>query len=782
MKSSALRFAVFCLVLSFSFFPLTALAADSTDQGQSDIPEATDGGDSDEAENNDSDANAFELPAIVSKGYKDPGWKKTEIQSISRQTLTAVDLKEVPASFGDSINALTALPGIIRTSGGIFGSLVIRGADTATNNYFIDDIPISSPLHFGGLHSVISTNLMKDIDVYASAFPAQFNTATSAVINISTVDEVEEFGSIWDISLLSLSGLVKAPILRDSTGGIRLGGRGEKASEDGTENAGYLIASGRYGYISLATRAAEAVTDEEVAVVPEYWDYQFKTRYDLNSVNALTLLLFGHSDYIKIEMDEDFLDEGDDPLFQDAQLRSDTSSNSQGLYFDSRFSDTFNNRLLLYSTVQDTISYTNFVSEGAASWAKDISAHYKPWIFGAKEKLSKTYLSGHAEIRGALEYTYYHFTATGKTLIPSGAIEVFDPADEDLFYAYTLDDTIENHLYGGYVENELTYGGLTVLPGIRSEYLARMSEATFDPRLMTSYRFGNDITLSAAGGHYSYFFQTNPNYFTSNPDVAEMDKYVEPEQAWHLSVGGQKEFAFFTLKTEVFSNYFYNRPQAYPHYEADGTYLQGLSSGKLKAKGVELMLRKDTLSGQNGSFGWISYTYTRAKEKSGLPTADGYAGVASNTAGDEYGDQWTTSAYEQRHNVKLVGGYRLGNHTFSGRFQFYSGFPYTPYIAGIYDTNYNDLTGEDRYYPVTGERNSERFPDFYTLDFRYTHSKSHGWRNLSWYVELINVFMQKAENTQKWYYDRPYSSGSNPVITEEEGLSFMMSFGAEMKF
>jgi hypothetical protein len=257
---------------------------------------------------------------------------------------------------------------------------------------------------------------------------------------------------------------------------------------------------------------------------------------------------------------------------------------------------------------------------------------------------------------------------------------------------------------------------------------------------------------------------------------------VEPEKAWHFSLGAEKEISLYTIRAELFSNYFYDKPVPYPHYEADGTYLQGLSSGKLKARGVEIMLRKDALTSGNGTFGWVSYTYTRAKEKSGLPTTEGYAGVASNPVGDEFGDQWTTSPYEQRHNLKLVGGYRLKNNTFSGRLQYYSGFPYTPYVAGVYDADYHELTGEDRYFPVTGERNSEKFPDFCTFDFRYTRSKETSWGHLSWYVEQINVFMQKQNNIYKWYYDRPYEDGSNPIITDGDDLSFLISFGIEATY
>ena len=154
------------------------------------------------------------IKPLVIRGTRARNRKKPEIQSISRQTMTAEDMKEVPASFGDSVSALTSLPGIMREGAGLFGSLVIRGADPSTNNYFIDDIPIYDPLHFGGLHSVINTNLIKDIDVYSSAFPAQFGSATSAVINISTMDRVNEYGGYFDISLLSAAALLKAPILK----------------------------------------------------------------------------------------------------------------------------------------------------------------------------------------------------------------------------------------------------------------------------------------------------------------------------------------------------------------------------------------------------------------------------------------------------------------------------------------------------------------------------------------------------------------------------------------
>jgi hypothetical protein len=733
------------------------------------------------SQDNENAKSGAELEAITVNGERQATWKKKNIQEISRQTMTSVDLKEVPASFGDSISALTALPGIIRTAGGIFGPLIIRGADEKTNRYFIDDIPIDSPLHFGGLHSVINTNLMRDIDVYASAFPAEFGSATSAIINISTQDKVDEFSGYADISLLSVAATAMTPILKDQSGNISLDDASHKALKKDAENIGYVIVSGRYGLLDLAIKAADALSGEDTNFSPAYWDMQIKTKYKLNEINSTTLLYFGHKDKFRYK-EKSVVEEGDDPLFSDAKFNSDVTSHNLGLYLDSKLSRDFSNRLLVYGSMPDTHYYFNFAAEGAASWTKDISSHYKPWVYSVKDKFKKSYLSGDAEFRGALEYTYYHFTAKGKNIIPVGVSDSFNPSDEDSFRVYELNEKITNHLLAGYAENKYFYNGLTSVLGVRSEHLDRTGQTTFDPRLMLTYEFTNGLTLSAAGGHYSYFFQTNPNYFNSNPDISKMNNHVTTEKAWHMSVGAQKEINLYTIKVEGFNNYFYDQLQIYPHNEADGTYSLGLNSGEARTHGFEIMLRKDTKENQNGLFGWVSYTFTRSQVKTGLPTTSGYAGVASNPVGDVFGDRWMTSGYEQSHCLKLTGGYKLGRHTFSGRFQYYSGFPYTPYIGAGYDANYHVLTGKDRYYPVTGERNSEKFPSNYTFDFRYTKTVNRSWGQLAWYVEQINVLNKKAKDTQKWYYDRDYQAGSNPKITVEDGFAGLVNFGIEIKF
>ncbi len=728
---------------------------------------------SDDPANDDPDKKSALKPLII-RGTRARDRKKPEIQSISRQTMTAEDMKEVPASFGDSVSALTSLPGITREGGSIFGDLVIRGANPMGNKYFVDDIPLYDPLHFGGIHSVINTNLIKDIDVYSSAFPAQFGSATSAVINISTVDRVNDYGGYFDISLLSVNTLLRAPILKDNNNNFVLN-RPLTCDDNDIHNAGYAIASGRYGYLGLAIKASDKITGDDTPISPEYWDYQFKMKYNLSPVHSAAIFLFGFKDFIRMIMKDDLMEEGDDPYMMDAKLRYERISHNQGLYLDSIFSNDFNNRILLYGSLTDINEYYDFPATGAASWAKDLGLHTKPWIFGLKDKFKVKWLDTHAELNGSAEYTYYYFTAKGNSIMNKGMSPIFDPGDENAFKRYSLDEKIINHVYGGFIENKFKFSDFIITPGVRSDHLVRTGETTFDPRAMASYKFATDTTIAAAGGHYSYFPQVNPYIFDENTDIAGLGKKLKSEKAWHSSVSIEQEIGPVAVKIEGFRNYFYDMPMAYPHTEADGTYFPGLCSGKQKSRGFEVMLRKDSEESNNGLFGWMSYTYTRAKFKSGLPTTNFYQGIDQGFVGDEYGDKWMTSDYEQKHNFKLVAGYRLNKHILSGRFQYASGFPYTPIVN-------NEPPVNGRYVPITGYRNSKIYPSYYSLDLRYTHKTNHSWGNVSWYIEVINVLMKKQVNTQKWYWDRPYSEGSNPKNESEDTLVFMPNFGVEIKF
>ncbi|PKL16817.1 MAG: hypothetical protein CVV49_14270 [Spirochaetae bacterium HGW-Spirochaetae-5] len=679
---------------------------------------------------------------VVIKGEKD-------IQKISRHTMSRKEIKEVPASFGDSLNALTALPNVSRPMG-FFGPLIIRGADPAVNGYFIDDIPLYNPMHFGGFHSVINNDLMREIDLYASSYPSQFGNAQGAIININTIDEVTEPGGNVDVGLISASALIKRPII-------------EKTFVDGKEkeaNKGYIIASARIGYISLFIPPIyEYILDKKLDQVVDYWDYQFKAKYFLDNSNSLSFLVFGKRDVIKLILKDKYLDERDDPYFANATFKQNQDSHNFGVYYTFKPKESFSNTLMAYGAMTNFYMWGEFPAS-TADWAKDIETISKPYIFGLKDKLKMEWWKSHGELRAGLEFNYYLFRTDGVTLIPKENIVGFNPGDPDSFEKVPLGDTIINKTFIHYMENKFTFGWVTFVPGYHAEYFSRTKKHVFDPRGALSIAFPTGTTLGAAGGYYSCFLQTNAFYFNEVPNVGEAD-YIDPQRSIHRTLSLEQKISDYTFKAEGFYNNFwdivYAEEQDNPDEVAD-------NGSKMISSGFEIMAKIND-EGDQGFFGWTSYTYSKSKMQSNMKT-------------DVYRDEWIDSYYDQTHVLKIVSGYTYKNHTFSAKFQLNSSSPYTPIVGSTGPDTLPD--GRVRYQPLYGKTNSERMGAVHQIDIRYSHKTNYKWGHVSWYIELINADMYMPDN-YVYDYRNPYSS-SNPVIEKMEGLAILPNFGVEAKF
>lgn len=701
-----------------------------------------------------------------------------DIQKVSRRTLTVEDLKEVPASLGDSINALTSLPGVDRTDG-FFGPLVIRGADPVRNGYYIDGMPIFEPMHFGGLHSVVANELMSEIDLFASSFPAKYGGPLAAVIEINTLDSVKEYGGIVDIGLISATALLKMPLTRTVA-------VDEELKE---QNAGYLVISGRYGYLwLLVPYIYNLITDEKLDWLPDYYDYQFKGKYYLNSRHSFTLLVLGSADYWKLLLDDagDFdPDKGDDPLLSDLNFKIDSMFHNFGAYYNIDYGK-FKNRFMGYAALLRQYSYVDG-GPNSADWFQDLDMDSKPYIYGLKDSFKFKWGGEVAELRGEISYTYYRFSAEGKSLVQLSDEGGFDLANDELFTTIPVDIKSTNELTGGYLENKFTYEGLTFVPGVRADYFKRSEEYTVDPRGMVSYEFKSETTLSLAGGRYSSFFQTNPYFFTNNPQYSTYGSELEPERAIHSVFGIEQVYDLFTFSMETFYNYFNKLAVAYGHVDPKEGFIEGQNSGELKSYGFELLIRKDRRGkGMHDFFGWLSYTYNQSKYKSGITSNiwrnSGGTWMETSDKFDPNGDKWINNDFERRHAIKIISGYKWEVFSISSRFQLYTSFPYTPIVG---NESPETLSTGDRYAPIYGENvNSKHFPVDHRLDIRLSWQHYKSWGHIKWYIEFIDIYglWYKPKDTQHWYYNQPYGPDNPKIEHEEGGLSFIPNFGVEIKF
>ncbi|HOA08253.1 MAG TPA: carboxypeptidase-like regulatory domain-containing protein [Spirochaetota bacterium] len=695
--------------------------------------------------------------AITIKGERD-------IQKTSRYTMTVKELKEVPASFGDSISALTSLPNVTRTDG-FFGPLVIRGSDPNYNGYFIDGIPIYSPYHFGGLHSVINNNLMSEIDLYSSAFPAHFGYAQGAVININTVDDVKRTGGYADISLLSSAALVQTPFL-------------EKYYEDGkekTRNKGYFIVSGRIGYLSVFAKTFQEVYkffgNEIDATLPYYGDYQIKFKYFLNDKNSLTFLAFGSYDKIDATLKDDYLEAGDDPLWADANYYNNLYSHGQGLTHTYTPNDSVKNTLLLFNSLQISETIMKLPKSYDILLAEGINPKTKPLITGLKESISADIIKDHFKINAGAEITHYYFRTSGTSFNQKEMLDEnagLNPGEEGNFELVNLGYKIHNQTVGGFAESKINVGWIEFIPGVRADHLFRTNSTVVDPRGMIAFNLPTNTSISFAGGRYSYFVQTSSALFHVMPHIAKAE-YIDPMRAYHSSAGIEQKFGDYSIKAEGFYNVFKDDISLHK-WDDNGTIRYYDNVGELRTRGVELMLKKDIKETENGFYGWISYTLDKSQYK-----------IKSMTSDPENYDEWFDSAYDMKHVLKLVAAYKHNRHTISARFQYNTASPSTPIVAGVQDTSYVDPDdpNHERWVPVSGERNSKRLSSSHRLDIRYSYKQNYEWGYFTWYAELINATNTKEDNL-KWDYRYGYSS-DNPKIVKD-GLPIIPNFGVEIKF
>jgi hypothetical protein len=730
------------------------------------------------------------------------------IQKISRKTMNVEEIKKVPASFGDSINALTSLPGVIKAGGGFFGafwgsffgSLVIRGMYSDRNRYYIDGLPINNPLHFGGLHSVIATDLVASIDMYSSAFPVRYGGPIAGVIDIHTVDkEVKQFGGNIDLSALSASILLTMPV----TSTKLIDGKEE------IKNAGYLTFAGRYGYLAFFVPVFYKIAfNRDLFVSPEYWDYQFKFKYNFGGGHSLKLLFIGARDFLNFQTSTWMVRPsiGHDPLLQGIQFQLDQMFHNQGLYYTYQ-TGKIKNELMFFSSLNMNNSYISSTNNEVPPWLSNYNILSYPNIFSLKDSFKWEWLEKKAELRVGLETSVYAFTATGNVNVAFNVMKVLsaivvsangpngfpDLGNPNALQLVPINLNTANFLLGGYVDNVFTFGGLTIVPGFRFDYLTTTNSAVIDPRFMISYEFKSATTVSISGGRYSTFYQLNPSAFNNNPFISSQS-YILPESSWQSSLGINQKIGSFKIIAEGYFNYFYNLFQEYPHYE-NGQLILGQSTGEFLAYGAEFSFEGGYKFDENEMFGSIGYSFTQAKLKSNVTgykwktDGSGYENDPSLLPSlvpiryDQAGDKWISADVEMEHSLKILLGYKRSGHTISARFQLYTSLPYTPVVNGYLSPN--PPVGVLRYAPVYSSNvNSAHFPVDHRLDLRYSYQTGYKWGNVSWYLEIINVYgyWNKPLDRQKWFFNNPYLAGVNPQLKGDRDITIIPNFGVEVKW
>ncbi|MBX3156316.1 MAG: TonB-dependent receptor [Deltaproteobacteria bacterium] len=130
-------------------------------------------------------------------------------------------------------------------------------------------------------------------------------------------------------------------------------------------------------------------------------------------------------------------------------------------------------------------------------------------------------------------------------------------------------------------------------------------------------------------------------------------------------------------------------------------------------------------------FGWLSYSYSHS------------------TRVDRPGADERLFTFDQPHsmNAALSWKSKSGKWQLGGRFQLYSGLPFTPAIGAVFDSDRNI------YVPLYADPNSERAPQHHQLDLRIDRMWKLGRVELTGFIDVQNVYANQSIVTYFYSYD-----------------------------
>ena len=220
---------------------------------------------------------------------KDPDVQDVEVRGtkppreVTKRTLEQREISRIPGTNGDGLRAIQNLPGVARPPG-LAGLLIVRGSAPNETSVFVDGTLVPLVYHFGGLSSVIPTELLDKIDFYPGNFSSYYGRVTGGVVDVGVHDPrpKKDGGphALIQADLIDVRGLVEGEI--------------------GHSGWTYALA-GRRSYVDLWLKPALEQAGSGVTTAPVYYDYQAMLHKTWgNGKHDFRLFFFGSDDRLEI--------------------------------------------------------------------------------------------------------------------------------------------------------------------------------------------------------------------------------------------------------------------------------------------------------------------------------------------------------------------------------------------------------------------------------------------------------------------------------------------------
>ncbi len=618
----------------------------------------------------------------------DVGTEKLDIQTVEK----------IPALLGeaDVLKTLRLLPGVQSSGEGTSGFRV-RGGNASQNLVLMDNATVYNTGHLFGFFSVFNANAIDDVELMKGGIPAEYGGRISSVVDI-TMEEgnMRSYEADGGIGLISSDLTVEGPI--DS-------GRSS------------FLFSARRTYIDLLSKAFAEGTELEGNSY-FFYDLNGKVNYRISNKDRLFL-----SGYL-----------GRDQF----QFTGNTSDFSIDIPWGNklatlRWNHLFSDKLFMNVTTtynaydfEVNVSQTNLNAKlfsGIEDWSVKTDFTWFP--------------SPDHTVDFGVEYIHHTFT-------PNSVSGGSDSGSQ-----FSTDQVANKFAHEGavYIQDEVDFSPqLRVNAGLRVSFFQQVGPYRFfqgeklrqtydrgegvsfykgfEPRIRARYKLSPSSSIKASFMRTRQYIHRVSNSGSTLPnDIwVPSTRNVQPEKANQGSIGYFRNFNnnMFETSLELYYRKMDNliefdngyTPQIGRQLERDFVYGAGESFG------AEMYIKK-----RKGALtGWISYTLSK-----------------TTRFFDDLKTQVFPSPYDRRHDLSVVGSYRLNNRwSLGATFVYGTGAPTTIPTRRF-------LT-EGTVHNVYSERNGYRLEDYHRLDISATiRAKNYKQKDFksSWVFSIYNVYNHK---------------------------------------
>ena len=673
--------------------------------------------------------------------------RRTTESPVSLFVIGLQDIEKIPGANRDISRIVRSFPGVSFSPIGYRNDLIVRGGGPSENRYFMDGIEIPNINHFstqgasGGPVGIINSDLVREINFYTGAFPANRSGALSSVLDFSLFNgnpERQDFKATLGASEVSLSG-----------------------SGHFSEKTTYLF-SARQSYLQFMFKLLG------LPFLPNYIDGQFKIKTRLNDKHELMFLGLGGIDRMKLNTDEkneenEFLLSYLPVVHQDtytlgASYKHYGGRNTQSLFLSHSY---LNNRMTKYVN-NDESSEENLMLRLRSSEQKTSLR------FENRSSIGKwTWKQG-------AEMSYSRYT--------NHTIQRFYANQQASWIDYQTDLGIWS--WGGFVSGDYTSPNqrLTSSFGIRvdASNLAKMKNPfhQLSPRISANYTFNEHWSVA---GNVGIYYELPP--YTALGFKDNEGNWVNRELKYQRVASGSMGVNWRPVRQVIVSvEGFYKRYSQMPLCILDNIPLacKGndygifgnealVSSAQGRAYGVELLAKWHVPDKINASASLTLYQseYRNNKNSPYLPSSWDNRYILNMSCVWDLPRQWSLGA-----KLSMIGG-----------------SPYTPY-----DIEKSALVeawnAQGRPYYDYGLYNTERLSSFAQLDLRIDKNYYFKQWRLGWYVSIQNVTGSKLKQQDAFLSTGIIENPSAPMTEQryklrtvkQETGSIIPSIGVTVEF